>query len=97
MLLEYEWFFSLTHRNSHLPAYSALFPSVEPHPCQLPYDTTDLFTPCHNLISETGPSCDESLRKVMASKEELAELHKLSSDYAPNDKVSPPPCPSKST
>ena len=102
MLLRDELAFSWSDSRSPSLVDIALAAPAEPLAQQLfrqfPYDTIKLPTLCHKLIAGTCPYCDATSRKAMASEEELAELHKLSSDYAPNDEVgsdrpSPPPPP----
>lgn len=90
MLLRSELPFPWSDTHSPLRVDIALPPPVDPLAQQLfpqfPYDTAKLSTSCQ-FIAATCPYCDPAPRKVMASEEELAELHRLSSDYAPNDEV----------
>lgn len=91
MLFRDELAFSWSDNHSPSLVDIALASPVEPLAQhlfrQFPYDTIKLPTLCHKLIAGTCPYCDAAPPKAMASEEELAELHKLSSDYAPNDEV----------
>lgn len=92
MLLRDELAFSWSDNHSPSLVDIALASPVDPFAQHLfrrfPYDTIKLPTLCHKSIAGTCSFCDAAPRKAMASEEELAELHKLSSDYAPNDEVS---------